>query len=229
MDSARFMQSPLNQPSLANRAPERERMVADQLVKRGIQNAAVLNAMRSVPRELFVRADSADRAYDDSAMPIECGQTISQPYIVALMTELAVPRSDARVLEIGSGSGYQTAILSRLVSRVFAIEWHLPLVTLTIQRLEQLGIHNVAIRCGDGSLGWPEHQPFDAILVAAGGPDVPIALREQLAIGGRLVMPIGPLDRQVLVCVERIGPTDFRQTDVLDCRFVRLVGEAGWK
>ncbi|MFN0135859.1 MAG: protein-L-isoaspartate(D-aspartate) O-methyltransferase [Phycisphaerae bacterium] len=221
-----------SQPNLAlpadMRLAERERMIAEQIIRRGVRDERVLSAMRSVPREHFVRADLADRAYEDSALPIECAQTISQPYIVARMTELLAPQPGSRLLEIGSGSGYQSAVLSQLVSRVYAIEWHLPLVTLAIARLEQLGVGNVTLRCGDGSVGWPACAPFDGILVAAGGPEVPNVLREQLTIGGRLVMPIGPLDRQVLVLVERVGPGDFRHTNMLDCRFVRLVGEAGW-
>lgn len=203
-------------------------MVAEQLIRRGIRDERVLSAMRVVPREQFVPPDLADRAYEDSALPIERAQTISQPYVVARMTELLAPQPGSRVLEIGSGSGYQSAVLSQVAAHVYAIEWHQPLVTLAITRLEQVGAANVTIRCGDGSVGWPACAPFDGILVAAGGPDVPAVLREQLTVGGRLVMPIGPLDRQVLVLVERVGPSDFRQTNMLDCRFVRLVGEAGW-
>lgn len=206
---------------------DREYMVYEQLHKRGIRDRRVLDAMNSVPREGFVPAELASSAYADAALPITCSQTISQPYMVARMTELLEPTPAHRVLEVGTGSGYQTAVLAMLSSEVFTIEWHSALLEVARSRLASLGFSNIRFRCGDGSLGWPDAAPFHAILVTAGGPDVPEPLCEQLAQGGILVVPIGPADDQILVRVRRT-PTGFRREEVLKCRFVPLRGAAGW-
>jgi protein-L-isoaspartate(D-aspartate) O-methyltransferase len=171
---------------------ERERMVRRQLADRGIHDARVLAAMRAVPRERFVAPLYAGSAYDDSPLPIECGQTVSQPYVVALMAEAVELAPEDRVLEVGTGSGYAAAVLSLLAREVYTIERHHELADLARGRLERLGYANVHVLHGDGLLGWPEHAPYDAISVAAGGSEVPPALTAQLAPRGRLVMPLGP-------------------------------------
>lgn len=210
-----------------DRSFERERMVYEQLQQRGIRSERVLDAMRQVPRERFVPETAAHKAYADSALPIECEQTISQPYMVARMTELLALAPTDRVLEIGAGSGYQTAILARLAAAVYTVELHQRLLDAAGARLQTLGVRNVQYHCGDGSLGWSEEAPFDAILVTAGGPVVPEPLKQQLTIGGRLVVPIGPAGDQTLVLVTR-REDGFQQQDILKCRFVKLVGQAGW-
>lgn len=210
-----------------DRAAEREEMVRSQLARRGIQSEPVLEAMRQVPRERFVPGALAGRAYGDAALPIECEQTISQPYMVARMTELLELQPEHCVLEIGTGSGYQTAILARLARYVFTVEWHLKLMNAAADRLERLGQQNVTFRCGDGSVGWPEHAPYDAIMVTAGAPDVPEPLCEQLTTGGRLVIPIGELANQILVRVRRTE-SGYQREENLSCRFVKLLGEKGW-
>lgn len=207
---------------------ERERMVESQLRARSIRDERVLDAMRRIPREHFVPEPVIGRSYEDSALPIESGQTISQPYMVARMTELCELSPDDNVLEIGTGSGYQTAVLCMLARHVYSVEWHLPLMTLAAQRLESLGLRNASLRCGDGSLGWPEHAPYPAILVTAGAPAIPPALREQLTVGGRLVIPVGPSDDQTLVRVWRTAD-GFREEPILSCRFVKLQGAEGWR
>jgi len=207
---------------------QREEMVRSQLERRGITSTAVLSAMRKIPRELFVAPALAGKAYEDAALPADCGQTISQPYMVARMTELLELQPAARVLEIGTGTGYQTAILAELARHVYTIEWHLKLMTAAAERLERLHYDNVTFRCGDGSGGWPEQAPFDAIIVTAGAPDVPAPLCQQLVVGGRLVIPVGELANQVLVRVIRT-PSGFERETHLSCRFVKLLGEYGWK
>ncbi len=202
-------------------------MVSSQLAQRGIRARPVLAAMERIPREHFVPSGQQGSAYADSALPIDCEQTISQPYMVARMTELLELSPDDNVLEIGTGSGYQTAILACLARQVFTIEWHLRLMNQAAARLEQLGLHNVTCRCGDGSVGWPSRGPFPAILVTAGAPDVPAPLCDQLAIGGRLVVPTGPTGDQVLVLVRRTN-LGFDRREILKCRFVKLLGSAGW-
>ena len=202
-------------------------MVREQLEQRGVRDARVLDAMRRIPRELFVLSAYEGRAYSDSALAIDCGQTISQPYMVARMTELLELRPEDRVLEIGTGSGYQTAILACLARHVYTVEWHLKLMTQAAERLAKLGIRNITYRCADGSLGWPAHAPFDAIIVTAGAPDVPAPLCRQLAEGGRLVVPVGDLHAQTLVRV-RHTETGPRREEFFQCRFVKLRGAAGW-
>lgn len=211
-------------------AVQRERMVGRQVEGRGIDDARVLEAMRTVPRERFVDEAMRGHAYDDTPLPIEAGQTISQPYIVALMAQAAALGPADRVLEIGAGSGYAAAVLSRIVREVYAIERHAELAALALYRLRSLGYDNVEVHIGDGSGGWPEVGPFDAILAAAGAPVVPDALRHQLAVGGRLVLPVGDTrDRQQLVKLTRVAANRWTKQHLGDVRFVPLVGEHGWR
>jgi protein-L-isoaspartate(D-aspartate) O-methyltransferase len=210
------------------RAAERELMVAEQLIARGIHSEGVLAAMRRTPRELFMLPSQQPCAYCDAAQPIDCQQTISQPYMVARMTELLNLTPERQALEIGTGSGYQTAILAHLAKHVYSIEWHLKLLNQAGARLEQLGLRNITLRCADGSLGWPERAPFDGIIVTAGAPDLPRALIQQLTVGGRLVAPIGPIGDQTLVVAERTE-TGLKTEEVLKCRFVKLLGAEGWQ
>lgn len=178
-------------------------MVRRQLQDRGVTDPRVLEAFRAVPRELFAGDANRARAYDDSALPIDAGQTISQPYIVGVMIQALDLAATDRVLEVGSGSGYASAILSHLAYQVRAIEWYPELARKARERLDEMGIGNVEIRIGDGGMGWPDAAPFDAILISACGPDVPPALVEQLQPGGRMVLPIGGRHTQELVCVRR--------------------------
>ena len=204
-------------------------MVAEQLERRGIKDRRVLTAMASVPREAFVPNVSASLAYDDRALPIEDGQTISQPYMVARMTELLRVEAGDRVLEIGTGSGYQAAILAHLGARVTSIERFADLSDAARERLAALGLTDLDLRVGDGSEGDGEGAPWDGIVVTAAAPDIPDALREQLAIGARLVIPVGPLQQQELVVVERRGPNDWEEFSDGAVVFVPLVGESGFK
>ena len=206
----------------------RKRMVTAQLERRGVRDPRVLEAMGRVPREAFVGAGMEDFAYQDSALPIGEGQTISQPYIVAVMTEAAQLLPGDRVLEVGAGSGYAAAILSRLAGRVFAIERHSALTEAAHERCRKLGYDNITFKTGDGSTGWPEEAPFDAILVAAGVPAPPEALRQQLKIGGRLIVPVGDADEQRLIRITRIAGEAFEEGDLGGVRFVPLIGAQGW-
>ncbi|HEV8691833.1 MAG TPA: protein-L-isoaspartate(D-aspartate) O-methyltransferase, partial [Ideonella sp.] len=215
-------------PRWENTAEPRARMVAAQIANRGIRSQTVLQAMREVPREHFVDTGMTEFAYEDSPLPIAEGQTISQPYIVAFMIEAAEVEPGDTVLEIGAGSGYAAAVLSRIAARVCAVERHAPLAKRARERLAALGYRNVEILVGDGTKGWPDGLRFDAILVSAGGPSVPDALKSQLAIGGRLVIPVGEPSRQRLVKVTRTGDTQFDQEDMAPVDFVPLVGEHGW-
>ena len=191
-------------------AERRATMVATQIAARGVTDPAVLEAMRTVPREAFVPPELAELAYDDMPLPIGEGQTISQPYIVALMTAALRPSPTDRVLEIGTGSGYAAAVLHCLVKEVYTIERLEKLYRLARRRLRRLGYHNVAVHHGNGTLGWPAHAPYDGIVVTAGGPTIPTALQEQLALGGRLVMPVGAQPtQQRLVRVTRVSATSF--------------------
>ena len=172
---------------------ERLRMVRDQIAGRGIRNAAVLEAMRRVPRDAFLPDELAEFAYRDTPLPIDADQTISQPYIVALMIESVEPHAGDRALEIGTGSGYAAAVLSKVAGEVYTIERHEQLAKLAAERLDSLGYSNVKVLHGDGTLGWLEHAPYDVIIVTAGGPQVPKPLLQQLAIGGRLIIPVARL------------------------------------
>jgi protein-L-isoaspartate(D-aspartate) O-methyltransferase len=205
-------------------AVARERMVADQIADRGVTDARVLAALRAIPRHLFVPPGSQDEAYEDRPVPIGYGQTISQPYIVALMTELARPAPGDRVLEIGTGSGYQAAVLSRLAGTVYTIEIIEPLAEHARQLLAKLECRNVTVRTGDGYGGWPEKAPFDAIVVTAAPDHVPPALLEQIKPGGRLVIPVGGVnDVQQLRVMEKDARGEVRTRDVVPVRFVPLV------
>ncbi|WP_407352539.1 protein-L-isoaspartate(D-aspartate) O-methyltransferase [Luteimonas sp. R10] len=207
----------------------RERMVETHIAGRGVRDRALLDAMRTVPRERFVDAGMAEFAYEDSPLPIGAGQTISQPYIVALMIEAAGVAAGDRVLEVGAGSGYAAAVMSRIAGHVHAIERHASLTEAAQRRFDALGYDNIELRTGDGSRGWPEAAPFDAILVAAGAPEPPRALREQLAIGGRLVVPVGEdATGQRLRRITRVGEDDYEEEDLGGVRFVPLIGEQGW-
>jgi protein-L-isoaspartate(D-aspartate) O-methyltransferase len=227
-----------------------DRMVSSQLIARGVRDPAILDAMREVPRHLFVPEVSIERAYSDRALPLTAGQTISQPYIVAHMTELLDVHKSMSVLEIGTGSGYQTAILIRLVARVVTIERSAELLdrarTVLAKVYQQIGDRStepleprvdwesgsqlapMRMLLADGTLGYPPEAPYDRILVTAAAPCVPDAYRQQLANQGRLVIPLGDRDNQTLTVIDRQG-NDFTETDDIACRFVPLVGEDGWK
>jgi protein-L-isoaspartate(D-aspartate) O-methyltransferase len=208
---------------------ERDRMVDVQIARRGVRDRHVLDAMRAVPREAFVEPGLAEFAYADAPLPIGEGQTISQPYVVALMAEAAEVKPGERVLEVGAGAGYTAAVMSRIAARIHAIERHAALTDAARRRLSRLGYDNIELRVGDGTLGWPEAAPFDAILVAAGGPEVPPALMEQLAIGGRLVIPVGGEDSgQTLLKITRTGAAAYEKEDLGAVAFVPLIGEQGW-
>ncbi len=208
-------------------ARARQRMIDQQLKARGIDDPRVLETMARVPRELFVGEAMASQAYHDSPLPIGEKQTISQPYMVAFMTQALGLQGRERVLEIGTGSGYQTAVLSQLAAQVYTIERHGSLSLQARQRLEGLGLRNVVTKSGDGTMGWREFAPFDAILVAASGPDVPSILVEQLALGGRLVIPIGGDRDQQLYRVEKTS-AGVVQANLGSVRFVPLIGRFGW-
>jgi len=209
----------------------RKKMVDTQIRARGIRDERVLAAMEKIPRHLFVEPALIEQAYNDTPLPIGEGQTISQPYIVALMTEALRLTGKEKVLEIGTGSGYQTAILAELAEQVFSIERLASLAAKARQILDHLGYYNVAIRVGDGTWGWREEAPFDAIIVTAGAPRVPSPLMEQLAVGGRLVVPVGGKFTQELYRVTRLSedPGDVETETLGGCRFVNLVGEHGWR
>jgi protein-L-isoaspartate(D-aspartate) O-methyltransferase len=210
-----------------------QRIPRDRMVERlrdhyGISDLRVLEAMAAIPRHLFVPEALRSRAYGDHALPIDASQTISQPFIVARMTELLQLQPNHRVLEIGAGSGYQTAVLSLLVAQVYAIDRVAELTRVAQARLRELDIHNATVKCFDGTLGWTVHSPYDAILVAAAGPEIPQPLLSQLKVGGRLVLPVGESQKeQRLVSVTR------REDDYLTeyhgpCSFVPLIGRHGW-
>lgn len=205
----------------------RRRMVAEQIRARGISDPRVLAAMEEVPRERFVPPESRGQAFADRALPIAGGQTISQPYIVADMTACLDIQPHHRVLEIGTGSGYQTAILARLAGEVFTVERIESLLTAARTLLESMGIHNVHYRVGDGSLGWPQHAPFDRIMVTAATPRVPQALLDQLAESGRLVAPVGGQTDQILTLIRR-EQGRLIETPRIPVRFVKLIGDQAW-
>ncbi len=208
---------------------QKERMIRIHLEDRGISDPAVLAAMREVPREAFVAAEIRDAAYDDHPLPIEEGQTISQPYIVAYMLEALELSPADRTLEIGTGSGYAAAVLSRCAASVVTVERLAGLAQSARHRLETLGYTNIRVVEGDGTLGWPDEAPYDAIVVTAGAPEVPAPLLLQLAVGGRLVIPVGAgAYDQLLLRVRRVGNDDYRTESLCGVRFVPLIGEAGW-
>ena len=207
----------------------RELMIHQHLLARDIRDQRVIAAMREVPREAFVDPEMSQSAYGDHPLPIAGGQTISQPYIVAYMTEALQLRATDRVLEIGTGSGYAAAVLSRVVEAVHTVERLGELAQSARGRLERLGYTNILVHQGDGTLGWPDHAPYDAIVVTAGAPRVPQPLREQLAIGGRLVIPVGATDfLQMLLRVRRISAEEYRTEELCGVRFVPLIGADGW-
>jgi protein-L-isoaspartate(D-aspartate) O-methyltransferase len=208
----------------------REEMVARQIADRGIHDANVLAAMRTVPREAFVSEEYTNYAYDDGPLPIMEGQTISQPYVVALMIqELQIGPEDT-VLEIGTGSGYAAAIMSRIAAQVYTVERLESLVRYARKKLKALGYDNVHVHLGDGTLGWPTHAPYGAIIVAAGGPAVPAALKEQLAIGGRMIIPVGSEQRaQRLIKITRTADDAYEERTLSHVRFVPLIGQQGWE
>jgi protein-L-isoaspartate(D-aspartate) O-methyltransferase len=209
-------------------AQQRAEMVEKQLRRRGIVDSRVLAAMSAVRREEFVPSDFRHRSYEDEPLPIGEGQTISQPYIVAAMTAALRLLGNERVLEIGTGCGYQAAVLSLLAKEVFAIEARSGLASAGAARLDRLGYANVHVHCGDGTLGMPEFAPFDAILVAAAAPAVPPPLLSHLGEGGRIILPVGDADNQELLLLEKDGTT-FRRQALDPCRFVPLIGNHGWK
>lgn len=221
--------APLRPNSLtdAYRIP-RQRMIERLRDHYGIQDERVLEAMRAIPRHFFVPEALQGRAYGDHALPIAANQTISQPFIVARMSELLEVDDRSRVLEIGAGSGYQTAVLARLVAQVFAIERIAELAREAQSRIRQLGIYNATVKCFDGTLGWSAHAPYDAILVAAGGPEVPEPLMSQLQAGGRLVIPVG--DSRESQRLVRVIKTEkgYEREDHGPCAFVPLIGHYGW-
>ena len=206
----------------------RERMVQEQIIARGITDARVINALRKIPRHLFVDPGIVNRAYDDSALPIGEKQTLSQPYMAARMTEALGLSGDEKVLEIGTGSGYQTALLAELCFNVFSVERIRALSRKARTLLDQLGYQNIALHVGDGTIGWSEHAPYDAILVSAGSPATPKPLLEQLGLRGRLVIPVGDEQNQSLLRVTRTR-SGFKPEPLGECKFVKLFGKYGWR
>lgn len=202
-------------------------MVREQLAERGISDPRLLAAMRRVPRARFMSPEQQGEAYEDNAAPIACGQTISQPYIVGLMTQALSLTGTESVLEIGTGSGYQTAILAELAGHVVTVERHAELAATAARTLAELGYDNVEVVVGDGSLGWPDHAPYDRMMVTAASPECPPALIEQLTDGGILVIPLGDRGSQSVDRIE-LGDGKLHCTHLCPCRFVPLLGEQGW-
>jgi protein-L-isoaspartate(D-aspartate) O-methyltransferase len=206
----------------------RRRMVEQQITGRGVTDPRVVKAMQAVPRHLFVEQGLEDQAYSDFPLPIGHKQTISQPFIVAVMTEALQLDGEERVLEIGTGSGYQAAVLAQLVRHVYTVERISDLARTARKALDKSGAHNVHIKVDDGTCGWQDQAPFDAIITTAGAPEIPEALKEQLAVGGRLVIPVGSQGAQVLKRIKRVGDNHYEEESLLDCRFVPLIGKHGW-
>lgn len=206
---------------------QREFMVREQIERRGIRDPRVLDALRTVPRHLFVPSDQRHRAYADGALPINMEQTISQPYIVALMTELMELKGGETVLEVGTGSGYQAAVLAQIAAQVHSIERHGPLAQTAREVLASLGVNNIQVHTGDGTLGLPEFAPYQAIMVTAAAPKAPQSLLDQLGDGGRLVIPVGGKHSQRLGVWRRKG-NRFKQTTITAVVFVPLLGDEGW-
>ena len=210
------------------RAAARERMVRDQLARRGVEDVRVLDAMRAVPRHLFVPAALAEQAYEDHPLPIGDGQTISQPYMVGRMSEALDVRPGERVLEIGTGSGYQAAVLAQLGAVVFTIERIEALAAAAASRLADIGYRGVQVRVGDGNEGWPDAAPFDAVLITAAAREIPRRPLLQLRVPGRMVLPIGAAESQELVRIRRTA-SGFHEDYLGGCRFVKLIGRHGWQ
>jgi len=206
----------------------RQEMVEKQIISRGITDVKVISAMGKVPRHLFVSEALTDSAYGDFPLPIGEAQTISQPYIIAEMTQALELTGDERVLEIGTGSGYQAAVLAEIVFRVYTIERNNTLFMRTRKLFDRLKYHNIVARYADGTQGWKEESPFDVIIVTAGGERIPQPLIDQLAVGGRLVMPVGGLFSQELIRLEK-GVDGIKSRNLGGCRFVKLIGQYGWK
>ncbi|MCG3138240.1 MAG: Protein-L-isoaspartate O-methyltransferase [Phycisphaerae bacterium] len=202
-------------------------MIRTQLESRGVRQPAVLDALLQIPREWFVPEELQNNAYEDRALPIECGQTISQPYIVAYMSEQLQLAPEHRVLEIGTGSGYQTAILACLARQVYSMDAQADLSSLAQQRLRKLHLPNIFFAVGDGSCGWEEHAPFDRIIVTAAAPRIPAPLLAQLANSGRMIIPVGGWEEQQLILVEKQSQA-CREIPLIGCRFVKLIGQYGW-
>jgi protein-L-isoaspartate(D-aspartate) O-methyltransferase len=215
---------------MASLAAARERCVADQIARRGVRDPRVLAAMRAVPRECFVPKEARAHAYDDCPLAIGAGQTISQPYIVAYMIAALQLEGGEKALEIGAGSGYAAAVLGRIAGEVYAVERIAELATQAVANLALAGVNNVRVRHADGTQGWPEAAPFDAILVSAGAPSIPPTLFHQLAPGGRMVVPVGGDPRtQELVRVTRGAGGEMQREVLTDVRFVPLIGREGWE
>ncbi len=206
----------------------RQQMVEKQIIARGVTDAAVIRAMSTVPRHLFVNEALADSAYGDFPLPIGEGQTISQPYIISEMTQALELKGDERVLEIGTGSGFQAAILAHIVFRVYTIERNNTLFMRTRKLFDQLRYHNIVTHYGDGTQGWKDESPFDAIIVTAGGEQIPPPLLDQLAMGGKLIMPVGGLVSQELLLATK-NKQGISINNLGGCRFVKLIGQHGWK
>lgn len=217
-----------NEVDLDERLGEREWMVQTQLLGRDIKDDAVLNSMLIVPRHKYVREDKQEYAYYDAALEIEAGQTISQPYIVALMAQALALKASDTVLEIGTGSGYSTAVLSHMAENIYTIERHEVLADLAKARFNIQGYNKIEVHVGDGTLGWPEKAPFNAILVTAGGPVIPDSLINQLAISGRLVIPVGDKEEQKLMRVTKTEISGLIEENLGPVRFVTLIGTKGW-
>lgn len=214
-------------PVLKQFAGQRRKMVEEQLVNRGIKDARVLAAMSLIPRHFFVQESFCHKAYNDHPLPIGGSQTISQPYIVAAMTEALQLKGQERVLEIGTGSGYQTAILAEMAEKVFTIERIRTIAKTAKEKLDQLGYTNINFKVFDGTYGWRDQSPFDAILISASGPDIPKPLIEQLKDGGRIVAPVGDQGDQTLLVLTKVG-SQTRTRKIIGCSFVPLIGKYGW-
>lgn len=206
----------------------RRRMVEQQIIARGVDDQRVIDAMLQVPRHLFVEPGLQSHAYSDASLPIGEKQTISQPYMVASMSAALELQGHERILEIGTGSGYQSAVLSLLVKRVYSIERISSLAGRARKVLDHLCMSNINVKVGDGTIGWRDQAPFDGILVAAGAPDIPGEYLQQLEIGGKLVLPVGDRSQQILMRVTRLENDKFKREQLMGCRFVPLIGEQGW-
>jgi protein-L-isoaspartate(D-aspartate) O-methyltransferase len=203
-------------------------MVQEQIIARGISDSRVIAAIRKIPRHLFIDSGIVNRAYDDSALPIGEKQTLSQPYMSARMTEALKLTGAEKVLEVGTGSAYQTALLAEICFNVFSVEKIRALSRKARQLLDQLGYQNIALHVGDGTIGWSEHAPYDAIIVTAGAPNAPKPLLDQLSIGGRMVIPVGDEQAQTLMRVTR-SRSSFKEEQLGECKFVKLLGKYGWR